>query len=79
MSEDHTCKHETTLESMSHNIEKICKQMDDIHKEMFGPPGSPGIKAKVESQGNQIKGVAGVLGLIGAALLGLFAKMFLQP
>jgi hypothetical protein len=61
---------------MSMNIEKICRQVDAIHKEVMGPPGQPGLKAKVERHDGQIKGIAGVIGLVGTAFLGLLAKVW---
>ena len=57
-------------------LERLTETVDKIWQEIGGPPGQPGLKAKVEKQGAQIKGVAGVLSLIGAAFLGMMAKIF---
>ena len=66
---EHECKQQQTLE-------KISKTLDKIWEEIGGPPGQPGLKAKVEKQGAQIKGVAGVVTTIGAAFLALMTKLF---
>jgi hypothetical protein len=57
-------------------LERLTETVDKIWLEIGGPPGQPGLKAKVEKQGAQIKGVAGVLGIIGTAFLGVMAKVF---
>jgi hypothetical protein len=57
-------------------LERLTETVDKIWQEIGGPPGQPGLKAKVEKQGAQIKGVAGVMSIIGAAFLGVLAKVF---
>jgi hypothetical protein len=57
-------------------LERLTETVDKIWQEIGGPPGQPGLKAKVEKQGAQIKGVAGVLGIVGTAFLGVLAKIF---
>lgn len=71
----HTCKHENDLAMIAANVKTICAQVKDIHEEIKGPPGQPGLKSKVESQGKQLATQWAVLSFIGISLVGGFIKI----
>lgn len=58
------------------SFDRLCQQVSDLHEEIMGPPGQPGLKGKVESHGNQLKNQWTILALTGAALLGGMVKVF---
>jgi hypothetical protein len=73
--ENHNKEPAGFLDRMDANIKKLCSQVNELHQEILGPPGQPGLKGKVESQGTQIKHQWTLLCLVGAALLGSLAKV----
>jgi len=58
-------------------LDHICLRVNEIHQEIMGPPGQPGLKSKVEKQGSQIKGIYAVLAFLGTAFLALLGKIIL--